>query len=258
MFFQLKSYLKFISRATNQHGVHSPFVFNLVTNCFYAKPKNHHYTNVNAYLDELLKRNEKIEVRDFGAGSKHLKPKYRSIKDIAKRAGISRKRSRLLSRLVSYFKAHDILEIGTSLGIGTASLAQGNPKAQISSLEGCPETARVARAQLDKFGYEQVDIQVGEFNQTLPQVLKGKTFDLVYFDGNHQEKATIAYFNLCINHIHNDSVFIFDDIYWSKGMSRAWDTLRAHPKVTVSIDTFRWGLLFFRKEQEKQHFNIRI
>ena len=161
MFFQLKSYLKFISKATNQHGVHSPFVFNLVTNCFYTKPKNHHYTNVNAYLDELLKRNEKIEVQDFGAGSKQLKPTYRSIKDIAKRAGISRKRSRLLSRLVSYFKAQDILEIGTSLGIGTASLAQGNPKAQISSLEGCPETARVARAQLDKFGYEQVDIQVG-------------------------------------------------------------------------------------------------
>lgn len=258
MFFQLKSYLNFISKATNQHGVHSPFVFDLLVNCFYKESEVGTYKKVNAYLEDLLNIDTKIEVLDFGVGSKQLPSNYRSVKDIAKRAGISRKRSKLLIRLVHYLKAQEILEIGTSLGIGSASLAQGNQKARIISLEGCPATAKIAQDQLAKFGFNQVTIEVGEFNKTLPQVLGDKTFDLIYFDGNHQEKATIDYFNRCIHHVHNDTVFIFDDIYWSKGMSQAWKTVQNHQKVSVSIDTFRWGLLFFRKEQAKQHFNIRI
>lgn len=31
------SYLKFLIRSTNQHGVHSPFVYNFVTRCLYNK-----------------------------------------------------------------------------------------------------------------------------------------------------------------------------------------------------------------------------
>ncbi len=54
------------------------------------------------------------------------------------------------------------------------------------------------------------------------------------------------------------SVFIFDDIYWSKPMSEAWAIIINHPKVTVSIDTFYWGIVFFRKEQVKEHFTVRV
>jgi hypothetical protein len=40
-------------------------------------------------------------------------------------------------------------------------------------------------------------------------------------------------------------------------MEEAWETIKNHPKVTVTIDTFQWGLVFFRKEQPKEHFVIR-
>ena len=83
-------------------------------------------------------------------------------------------------------------------------------------------------------------------------------YDLIFFDGNHQKEATIDYFEQCLQHIHNDSVFIFDDIYWSKGMKQAWQHINEHPSVTISIDTFYWGIVFFRKEQKKQHFTIRV
>jgi len=87
---------------------------------------------------------------------------------------------------------------------------------------------------------------------------KKEKFDLVYFDGNHQKEATLKYFKTLLSSAHNDSVFIFDDIHWSKEMQEAWREIIAHPEVQVSIDTFQWGLIFFRKEQVKQDFTIRL
>jgi len=57
---------------------------------------------------------------------------------------------------------------------------------------------------------------------------------------------------------HNNSIFIFDDIYWSQEMQKAWKEIQQHPEVRVTIDTFYWGLVFFRKEQAKEHFKIRV
>ena len=81
---------------------------------------------------------------------------------------------------------------------------------------------------------------------------------LVYIDGAHDKKSVIENFNYLLKFCHNDSVFIINDMYGSKKMTEAWDILKNHKAVTVSIDSFFWGLLFFRKEQSKQHFTIRL
>ena len=75
---------------------------------------------------------------------------------------------------------------------------------------------------------------------------------------HHDKLATIAYFEALLPNIHNDSLIIFDDIYWSKGMTEAWEYIYNHDQVTVSIDTYYFGLVWFRKEQPKQHFTIRL
>ena len=41
-------------------------------------------------------------------------------------------------------------------------------------------------------------------------------------------------------------------------MEEAWEIIKNHPKVTVTIDTFQWGIVFFRSEQVKENFIIRI
>ena len=257
MFFQIKSYSKFLKKATNQHGVHSPFLFDLITKCFYDKTFYKEYQVLSNYRYELLKNNTTIQVTDFGAGSKKLN-NQRKVSSIAKNAGISKKRAQLLYRLARYFSADTILEIGTSIGIGISSISLARSNAKIYTLEGCPETAKIAQQQFDKFKLNNIALKVGEFQKTLPKILNKEIFDLVYFDGNHQKQPTIEYFELCLDCITNDSVFIFDDIYWSQGMSEAWSYIKNHPKVTVTVDTFQWGIVFFRKEQEKQHFTIRV
>jgi hypothetical protein len=106
-----------------------------------------------------------------------------------------------------------------------------------------------------KFPNNAVEFVNTEFNLFFEN-LKPQIFDLVYFDGNHSKKATLDYFEALLPTISNDSVWIFDDIHWSADMEDAWEIIKNHPKVSVTIDTFQWGIVFFRAEQEKEHFII--
>ena len=259
MLFQVKSYLKFLWQSKNEHAVHSPFVFNLLTKCFYDCKIKLEYEVLKKYRKSLVENKNTIEVTDFGAGSKVFKSNKREISKIATTAGISPKRAQLLYRIVNYFQPSSILEIGTSVGLATAALSLGNKKAQITTLEGCKNTLSVAQNQLQKFKCTNIEFLNSEFSHYFKNSdLKSKTFDLIYFDGNHQKQATLDYFEALLSTITNDTLWIFDDIHWSKEMEEAWKIIQKQDKVSVTIDTFQWGFVFFRREQPKEHFIIRV
>lgn len=256
---QIISYLKFLYNSKNEHGVHSPFVFDLVTKCFYDKTKYPEYSILKNYRKSLLKNKNSIEVTDFGAGSRVFKSNKRQISKIAKTAGISPKRAELLFRITKYFQPETILEIGTSLGLATSALSLGNTNAKITTLEGCPNTLAVAKNlfQVSGFKLKNIEFINTEFSSYLETATGNCDWKLIYFDGNHSKQATLDYFELLLPTITNETVWIFDDIHWSKDMEEAWETIKNHSKVTVTIDTFQWGIVFFRTEQEKEHFIIR-
>ena len=259
MLFQIKSYLKFLWYSKNEHAVHSPFVFNLITKCFYDNKSKPQYSILKKYRQSLLANSNSIEVTDFGAGSKVFKSDSRSIAQIAKTAGISERRAQLLFRITHYFQPQLVLEIGTSLGLATAAMAVGNKETVITTVEGCPETAKIAQNQFREFDWKGINFVVSEFNLYLESIAVTEVyFDLIYFDGNHSKLATLDYFDNLLPTTTNDSLWIFDDIHWSPEMEAAWAIIQEHPAVTVTIDTFQWGLVFFRKEQPKEHFVIRI
>jgi predicted O-methyltransferase YrrM len=135
-----------------------------------------------------------------------------------------------------------------------------NKKSQFFTLEGCPNTAKVAKETFGKLKLNKATILIGEFDLNFENSLKTLgNIDLIFFDGNHTLEATIKYFNLALNYIHNDSVFVFDDIYWSEEMSLAWNEIKNHSKVKITIDLFEIGIVFFREEQkEKQHYVLKI
>ncbi|WP_433764497.1 O-methyltransferase [Flavobacterium ginsenosidimutans] len=258
MLFQIKSYLKFLWNSKNEHAVHSPFVFNLLTKCFYDKKAKPEYAILKKYRKLLLENKNFIEVTDFGAGSRVFKTNRRQISKIAQTAGISPKRAELLFRVTKYFRPENILEIGTSLGLATSALALGNPKAKVVTIEGCPNTANVAQNYLAQFDCNNVENVISEFESFLiSENIQATNYNLIYFDGNHSKKATLAYFELLLPTVDNDSVWIFDDIHWSEDMEEAWEIIKSNPNVKVTIDTFQWGFVFFRREQKKEHFIIR-
>ncbi len=261
MFHIIKSYLKFLLNSKNQHGIHSPFVFDLVTKCFYDKTKYPAYSLLKEYRKSLLANRTIIEVTDFGVGSKVFKSNQRKVSAIAKNAGISPKRAELLFRITNYFQPDSVLEIGTSLGLATIALSLGNKSRSIGTkiitLEGCPQTMAIAKNQCQLQNLYNIEFVNTEFSIYLKNIQPTTSNpQLIYFDGNHSKKATLDYFELLLPTISNNSVWIFDDIHWSKDMEETWEIIKNHPKVTVTIDTFQWGIVFFRKEQLKEHFII--
>jgi predicted O-methyltransferase YrrM len=279
MLFHIKSYLKFIWNSTNAHGVHSPFVFDLVQKCFYDKTIYSEYSDLEKYRNALLQNKHTIEVTDFGAGSRIFKSNTRAINQIAKNAGISAERAKLLFRIVNYFQPKSILEIGTSVGLATSALSL-NDFAEITTLEGCQNTMAIAKnqfqCQFPEFS-KKINFVYTEFSSYLKNLqpktynsipttqnlqpttynLQPTTYNLIFFDGNHSKAATLDYFELLLPTINNESIWIFDDIHWSEEMEESWETIKKHPKVTVTIDTFQWGIVFFRSEQVKEDFIVR-
>ena len=132
--------------------------------------------------------------------------------------------------------------MGTSLGLASSAIAYNNSKTKITTLEGCPETSSIAQQQFKKHQLNNIEVVTTDFSDYL--INNTISYDFVYFDGNHQKEATLEYFNSLINFVSNNTVFIFDDIHWSKEMEDAWIEIKKHPKVTITVDTF-FGDLYF-------------
>lgn len=217
------------------------------------------YARVEARRAELLNSAASISVTDFGAGSHTGAGQQRRIADIARTAAKPPGLAQLLFRLANYFRAATILELGTSLGLTTAYLAAADSRSQVFTLEGCPNVAAVARETLAALHLTNVSIVEGNIDDTLAPTLSAlpAPVDFAFFDGNHRYEPTLRYFELCLAHRTDNSVFVFDDIHWSEEMERAWEFIKAHPDVTMTVDLFYIGLVFFRKNQPKQHFWLR-
>ncbi len=257
MWYQLKSYLLFLLKSKNQHGIHSPFVYDLITKCFYDATYHSEFDQIKKIRKQLIQNNNSIVVNDFGAGSRVFKSNKRKIAAIAKNAGITPKRQQLLYRLVRYFKPENILELGTSLGLGSSTMAIANPAAKITTVEGCQNTSKIAQKLFDEYSLKNIQLHTSTFEDFFDKNTY-EEYDLVYIDGNHNKEKTLQYFELLLTRINSNSILIFDDIHWSASMNNAWQKICKHPNVIVSIDTYFWGMVFFRTEQEKQHFTIRL
>lgn len=256
-----KKYIHYYRTAANGkgHGVHSPFVFEFIIKVLNDNRHFYAYEQVEALRQLLLNDKTVLEVEDFGAGSALNKTNSRSVADIARHAAKSKKYAQLLFRIVNHYQPVNILELGTSLGISTAYMAMANTKAAVVTGEGSKAIATQALHNLRKLGLQQVTLIPGNFDDILPQMLaKLPAVDLAFIDGNHRLEPTVRYFEQLLPAINDMSIVILDDIHWSEGMEQAWQQVKEHPAVTLSIDLFFIGLVFFRKDfKVKQHFTIR-
>lgn len=256
-------YLNYYFTAANGkgHGIHSPFVFDLVIKVLNDKTKYAAYKEIELQRSLLLENETIITVEDFGAGSNKGLTKQRVVQQIAATSLKPKKYAQLLYRLVNYFQPQQILELGTSLGVTTAYLAKANPTATVTTMEGSNAVAGIAKQQFHELQLKNINIVTGNFDETLQQKITetAQPFNFVFIDGNHRKEPTLRYFEQLLVKTDHATVFVFDDIHWSKEMEEAWGMIKQHSSVTLTIDLFFIGLVFLRKEQkEKEHFIIRF
>lgn len=243
----------------NEHGVHSPFVYDLLLSTIYNKKNFYAYAKIEKMRKALSVSSHSVECIDLGAGSRVNNDSKKTVAQILFSAAKPAKYGRLLFRLADHFQPATVLELGTSLGISSAYLAAANSNSKVTTVEGCEEIAAVAKQTFKLLEIKNIEQVQGNFDDVLPEILKNiHQLDMVFFDGNHRKEPTLNYFRQCLEKATENSVFIFDDIYWSEEMKETWQEIKAHPKVTVTLDLFQFGIVFFRTKQVKEHFIIRF
>lgn len=163
--YQFLAYVSFYFASTNQHGVHSPFVYDYVTKCLYKKTKF--------------------------------------------KASVSLK---ILLKSISYFEYRTIRLVDKKVGI----------KEKIKAI--CPDSS---------FTQNKADIIFSSMDS-----LKFTELDPI--------------------HLQNNTLLLVDYIHTNRNNFKHWGELKKLDQVSVTIDLFYCGLVFFRKEQAKEHFKIRI
>lgn len=247
---RIGQYLKFYNQAETLFTIHSPFVFRLLEHSMDQSLVFYNFQSIELMRLRLLENNQVIHLQDYGTGTHE---RSRTISQIAANSLSSKAQCEEMHRVIHHLGLNYLLELGTSLGISAAYLASAAPKGWLSTLEGDPQLCDLARANLHQLDIQNVEVIEGTFQQSLGPYLNNLNhpLDFVFIDGHHSYEATMQYYHEIKDHLHFDSCVVIDDIYWSPGMFKAWEALHKGKDVTVSINRYDFGMLFFKKEIKK-------
>ncbi len=256
---RIKAALGYYWQAKTLYQIHSPRAFEFAQQLVDDDRDFYVFGQIETYRALLKSRTEILEIKDLGAGSTTGAGNKRAINEIAQSALSPRKWGKLLFKLAAHYKPKTILEFGTSLGVSTMYLAAADSNARVVTMEGSPEIAQVAREGFARYEYSNITSLIGSFDDRLEEAIAAcdKRLDLVYIDGDHREEPTIRYFERIKPYLHDDSIVIFDDVYWSSGMTAAWERIKSDPQVRLSIDLYKYGVIFMTPDLlEEKHLKI--
>tara|TARA_B100001057_G_scaffold113040_1_gene111312 strand:- start:21 stop:638 length:618 start_codon:yes stop_codon:yes gene_type:complete len=199
----LIKYLKYLFVSKTKHGIHSPFVYDLVTNVLNNKSHSQAYTKV---------RN----LNDIKINSKYLE---------------------LIYRLITHYKSENILEINYFENLNRTYLNNFQLKANMFFCNR--ETNKISEIRTQN-------------------KIKLESFDFAFFNIKNNDNLTLNEFMNYLKYFHNNSIVAINNIHQSKEIEEVWKKIITQKEVTISIDLFFIGLVFFRKEQVKENFIIRF
>lgn len=262
--FQSMEYLIWLKKSRKLHGIHGPFLYQFLKDCVFNDYQKEIFTEIENQRELLLSDTTVLKYTDFGAGSRLQKEitepvkVRRRVKDLAYSSLKSKKYCRLFHRISNYLAVKRVLELGTSFGITTSYLACSDQNPGIQTIEGGDAVAQRAKTIFDRLNLKNIQIYQGEFSEMLAQIIKHQKYDMIIVDGNHKGREVWNYFNLLQKHMSEEGVFIIDDIRWSKSMLDGWKKIILHKKVTLSLDFFDLGMVFFNTKLSKENMVVRF
>jgi predicted O-methyltransferase YrrM len=251
----IKHYFFYAYYSKTKYKIHSPFVFNFI--CTVLEPSQTVQPKLpEELLNYYIKYKQKINISDnAGEGSNAIDYEHVTVSKIISKIGIPKKYGKILLKIIEKYKCKTVIELGTSLGISTSYLAEFKQN-KVYTIDANQEIQDISKEAFKAININNVIFINASFEDSFESLCQGqRNISLIFIDGNHNKDATIRYFNTCLPYINEETIIIFDDIYWSEGMTEAWQFICQHHSVRLSIDLYRIGIIFFRKEQKrKEHF----
>ena len=237
--------------SNTRHGVHSPFVYNLIDQCIYRDSNS--TRPVFEYYEGLKANKLQLEGVDYGRNGNVVK---RSVSDMIKSSGSQDFEAALLNRLVSFHQSRSVLELGTNLGKSAASMAIHNKESRIHGVEGNEALVGFSNKCFQELGLTNVYCECRTFQDYFDK--NDLPYDFIFIDGDHNYASTLENYQASKKCLTGVGPIVLHDIYWSSGMQKAWKEITQDAEATVTIDLFFFGLVYFRPQQTKQHFNVRF
>lgn len=235
-------------------GVHSPFVYNLITRVIEEPCSYYKFEDIELERRKLMYREGEITYPD-----RQQKGRLRTctIAGIVEREAISPKRGALLFRLTNYFQSRNILQLGPAMGISTLYLTSYAPGLKCIAIENIPEYAGIASDVFQKAALNPIDLRVGGYRDLFPRALVDmQQVDFVFFNTLYEQQHNAWLFTEAMKYVHPDTVFVFDGIRLTKQMRTFWKEVCSHPAVTVTVDLYSMGIVFFNPKLYKRNYIV--
>lgn len=202
------------------HGIHSPFVFNLINKVIEEKTPYHAYDDIQSYL-------ENVADVDYS----------------------QRKYNLLSFRMVNYFEAKRILEIGSGTGINTIYLTAPSCKIECNCVETSEEKGD--KAQKIYKGWER---NITLYTKGLPALEEKQ--DCVFIDLSNCKSLDDNLVNYVSNLIHERTFIIVKDIRTNKRHQVLWKSIIDMESRTAVLDLFNLGVVFFDRKLYRWNYQI--
>ncbi|MEJ2006344.1 MAG: class I SAM-dependent methyltransferase [Cyclobacteriaceae bacterium] len=248
---QAKAMLRHWLLATDRHSLHEPFAYNLYQNVIIDQDTDPDFSSIEQIRSSYALKRQKLDLQVLGAASKQGK---RSLRQLALYGSTRPTYARMLYRLTRFMEVSNVIELGTSLGL-TSLYLSNDPGVKLLTLEGDPILIAQAKQQFEGMKRKNITIIGGNIDETFDEALHfSGSVDMIYFDANHRYEPTKHYFEKAKDYIHENSVLVFDDIHWSPEMTRAWNMIKNDRDVTMTVDLYQMGFVFFRPFRRKYNY----
>lgn len=220
----LRSYLKYLLQRKTEFSVHSPFVYDFMKKVLYDRGTNRDY-------DLMLRISRLLDGRKFSTRSR-------------------RKQARLLYRLVRYMEPETVLTFGQLSALNTSALALGNLQTKVY-LEQSADFLET----LNSMGVVNVSL-IRRYVDEEEQFERLNT-GFVYYALDDFGDDTWNNIEEGFGEVDEDTVLVFEGIHHSHHTEVAWEAVKANEDVTLSMDLYSLGIVFFREGIEKQDFVLK-
>ncbi|MDR2231711.1 MAG: hypothetical protein LBE56_01155 [Tannerella sp.] len=225
------------------YGIHSPFVFDLITDVIEEDSAFYAYHTFSMIREQLLEDDRII----------HCKGRKLKVRKALQQYVISQPEGEFLFRLANYLKPESILAIGSSMGFAPLYLAKYNSNVQCITLENEADLAHIADQLLHKESNRSFPVITGSYRDTIhDSIAHFRQIDCLFLAKEIKDDDSNVIFQQCLPLLHDKSYVVMAGIRSTSAKFQRWKQLCQHPRVTVAIDLVDLGLLFFNPKLHKK------